>query len=198
MKKTFIFLFMLLFSGALLAQPIFNAGLKAGLNNSKVTFRTSEFTSESVTRAHFGAFARLGWGMLYIQPEAYYIAKGGRVIDPDASAIERVTRFDFNNIDVPILLGIRILDGEMANLRAMAGPVFSLMLSKKIEPEDLLDRQFYNDNYYGFQYGLGVDFRNLFLDARMEHGTSRLYQQPLEGINGRNQTFMITFGLKIL
>jgi hypothetical protein len=198
MKKTFIFLFMLLFSGALLAQPIFNAGLKAGLNNSKVTFRTSEFTSESVTKAHIGAFARLGWGMLYTQPEAYYSAKGGRVIDPDASAIERVTRFNFNNLDVPILLGVRILDGQMANLRAMAGPVFSLMLSKKIEPEDLLDREFYNDNYYGFQYGLGVDFRNLFLDARMEHGTSTLYQQPLQGISGRNQTFMITFGFKIL
>jgi hypothetical protein len=198
MKRTFIFLFMLLFSGALLAQPIFNAGLKAGLNNSKVTFRTSEFNSESVTKAHIGAFARLGWGMVYIQPEAYYIAKGGRVVDPDASIFEKAARFDFNNIDVPILFGVRILDGEMANLRAMAGPVFSLMLSKKIEPEDLLDRQFYNDNYYGFQYGLGVDFRNLFLDARMEHGTSRLYQQPLHGIDGRNQTFMITFGFKIL
>jgi hypothetical protein len=66
MKKTFIFLLMLLFSGALMAQPIFNLGLKAGLNNSKVTFRTSEFNSESVTKAHFGAFGRFGWGMLYL------------------------------------------------------------------------------------------------------------------------------------
>jgi hypothetical protein len=198
MKKTFIFLLMLLFSGALMAQPIFNLGLKAGLNNSKVTFRTSEFNSESVTKAHFGAFGRIGWGMLYIQPEAYYIAKGGRVIDPNASAAERVTRFDFNNIDVPLLFGVRILDGQMANLRAMAGPVFSFMTSQKIEPEDLLDTQFYKSNYIGYQYGLGVDFRNLFLDARMEHGATKLYEQPLRGIDGRNQTFMITVGFKIL
>ena len=198
MKKTFILVFMLLFSGALMAQPIFNLGLKAGLNNSKITFRASEYTSESVTKAHFGAFARLGFGMLYVQPEAYYSAKGGRVIDPRASAVERVTRFDFNNIDVPFLFGVRILNGQMANLRAMAGPVFSFMTSNKVEPEDLLDSKFYKDHYYGFQYGVGVDFRNLFLDARMEHGTSKLYQQPLEGIDGRNQTFMITFGFKIL
>jgi hypothetical protein len=198
MRKTFIFLFMLLFSGSLIAQPIFNLGLKAGLNNSKVTFRASEFDTESVTKAHVGAFARLGWGMLYLQPEAYYSAKGGRVIDRDATAGERVTRFDFNNIDIPLLLGVRILDGKVANFRAMAGPVFSFMLSQKIEPEDLLDRQFYKDNYVGLQYGLGVDFGNLFLDARMEHGASKLYEQPLRGINGRNQTFMLTFGVKLL
>jgi hypothetical protein len=198
MKRTFIFLIMLLLSGALMAQPIFTLGLKAGLNNSKVTFRTSEFSTESVTKAHVGAFARMGWGMLYLQPEAYYSAKGGRVIDSDATAVERVTRFDFNNIDIPLLFGVRVLDGGLGNLRAMAGPVFSFMLSQKIEPEDLLSSQFYKNNYVGFQYGLGVDFRNLFLDARMEHGASKLYEQPLRGIDGRNQTFMLTFGFKFL
>jgi hypothetical protein len=38
----------------------------------------------------------------------------------------------------------------------------------------------------------------LFLDARMEHGATKLYEQPLRGIDGRNQTFMITVGFKIL
>lgn len=198
MKKTFLFMLALLFSATLMAQPIFNAGLKAGINNSKVTIRASEFSSESVTKVHFGAFARLGWGMIYLQPEAYYSAKGGRVIQSDVSPAERVTRFDFNNIDVPLLLGVRVLDGGMANLRVMAGPVFSFMTSQKIEPEDLLNSDFYKDNYVSFQYGLGVDFRNLFLDARMEHGAAKLYEQPVAGIDGRNQTFMLTLGFKIL
>jgi hypothetical protein len=189
---------MLLISGALMSQPIFNLGLKAGLNNSKVTFRTSEFTTESVTKAHFGAFARLGWGMLYLQPEAYYSAKGGRVIDSNTTALGRITQFDFNNIDIPLLLGVRVLDGRVANLRAMAGPVLSFMLSQKIEPQYLLTPQFYKDNYVGFQYGLGVDFGNMFLDARMEHGATTLYAQPARGFNGRNQTFMLTFGFKFL
>jgi hypothetical protein len=197
MRKSFIFILSLLFSGALMAQPIFNLGLKAGINNSKVTLKPSGYDSESVTKAHFGAFGRFGWGMVYLQPEVYYSAKGGRVIERDATAVDRVSRFDFNNVDIPLLFGVRVLDGGMANLRAMAGPVFSLMTSKKIEPEHLLNSQFYKDNYFGFQYGLGVDFRNLFLDARMEHGAGKLYQQPVHGINGRNQTFMITVGFKI-
>ncbi len=198
MKKTFILMLAILFSGVLAAQPIFDLGLKAGLNNSKVTFDTHDYSSESVVKAHIGAFARIGWSRMYLQPEVYYSAKGGEVIEQNVNPIQRASRFDLSTVDVPLLVGAKVLKGGFGNLRVMAGPVFCYMTSKKLDAENLLDKQYYNDHYLGYQYGVGVDFLSFFLDARMEHSINRFYYQPPEGLDGKVRTFMLTFGIKIL
>ncbi|MFW6370119.1 MAG: porin family protein [Bacteroidota bacterium] len=198
MKRTFILMLALLFSGALMAQPIFDVGLKAGLNFSKVSMSSDDYNSESVTKAHIGAFGRIGWARMYLQPEVYYSAKGGRVIESGVNPIVRAAQFDFSTVDVPVLLGIKVLKGGPANLRVMAGPVFCLMTSKKMDSDELLERQYYNDHYLGYQYGVGVDFLNFFVDARMEHSINRLYYQSAEDLGGKARTFMITAGFKIL
>jgi hypothetical protein len=197
MKKFILILMFFVPSIALLAQPVLDLGVKAGINNSKVTFKKSEFSSESIVKTHIGAFARVGFGNIYLQPEAYFIAKGGDVLESGPSASERVARFDYNNIDVPLLLGIKVLDGDRSNLRIMAGPVFSIMASKDIDDHDNFSREYLEDHYFGFQYGIGVDFLNFFLDARMEHGANNLYSYPGGGLDGKNQTFMVTAGFKI-
>jgi hypothetical protein len=198
MKKFILSFLFLVPSIAILAQPMLDIGIKAGVNNSKVTFKKSEFTSESILKTHIGAFGRLGWGRVYIQPEAYFSAKGGEVLEGVSGVKSTVARFDFNNIDVPVLLGVKVIKGGMANVRVMAGPVFSIMISKDIEDHDRFTTQYLKDHYYGFQYGVGVDVWSFFLDARMEHGANNLYYNPNMGINGRNSTFMVTLGFKIL
>lgn len=197
MKKLFTFLLAILFSGALMAQPIFDLGIKAGLNSSKITLNASEFSSESVVKTHIGAFSRVGWSRVYLQPEIYYSAKGGKVIESGVTPVDRASSFDYSTVDVPVLLGIKILKGGAANLRIMAGPVFSLMTSRDLDSDNLLDEQFYKDSYFGYQYGAGVDFLNFFLDARMEHTGDKFYHQPAADLNGKNRTFMITLGFKI-
>src|SRR5690554_6887148 len=119
MKKLFILLVAVMFSGSLMAQPILNLGIKAGLNSSKVSLNTSDFSSESVVKAHFGAFGRVGWSNVYLQPEVYYSSKGGKVLERGASAAERATSFDYSTVDIPVLLGVKILKGSAANLRVM-------------------------------------------------------------------------------
>lgn len=198
MRKTFILMLAILFSGALMAQPIFNLGIKAGVNNSKVTFNTSDYTSESVLKTHIGAFGRLGWSRLYLQPEVYYSAKGGKVLEGGVNPVIRAAQFDYSTVDVPLLLGVKVLKGGAANLRVMGGPVFCLMTSKGIDAGDVLEKQYYNDHYFGYQYGVGVDFLSFFLDARMEHAGNRFYYDASEGLEGKNRTFMISVGFKIL
>ena len=196
MKQLIIITIFLMSSVVLVAQPTFDLGIKAGINNSKVTFRASEYNSESIVKTHFGAFGRLGWGRIYVQPEAYFSSKGGEVFE-EGSPSERAGRFDYSNIDIPLLLGVKVINGGMGNVRVMAGPVFSIMTSNKIDGNDLLNKQYYEDNYFGYQYGIGVDVSNFFIDARMEHG-GELYKHPTLDIDGKNQTFMITVGFKIL
>ncbi len=193
MKKITILGLLLLFLGSLSAQPIINLGLKAGVNNSKITANFNEFDSESILKMHVGAFARLGYGRIYVQPEAYFIAKGGKL---ESNVTDMITRFDFNNVDVPVLLGAKVLDGTTANLRIMAGPVFSFMTSNDVYGDTRFTTQYFKDHYFGFQYGIGIDFWNFFLDARIEQGSNNLYESP--NLNSKNRSFMVSLGFKLL
>ncbi len=193
MKKALFSILILLFTTSVIAQPTFDVGVKAGVNNSKITIDLNDYNAESVLKMHVGAFGRVGWSRVYVQPEAYFSAKGGEI---SARAFENITRFDFNNIDVPVLLGVKVLKGGAANLRVMAGPVFSFITSSDLDPDNIFDQGHYEDNYYGFQYGIGMDFLSFFLDARMEHGSNDLYYHP--NYTMKNRTFMITVGFKII
>lgn len=191
MKKLTALSFLFLFVISVSAQPFFDLGLKAGLNNSKVTLDKNQINSESITKYHVGAFGRLGIGKIFVQPEAYFSAKGGEL---DGSALEVASQFDFNTVDVPVLLGIKIIDGERANVRITGGPVFSFLTSKKVGGDELLDPDYYKDSYIGLQYGVGADLFGFTLDLRMEN-SSNMYEQM--NFDGKNKTFMISLGYKI-
>ena len=192
MKKLILSFTAIVFSAALSAQPSFDLGLKTGLNNSKFTLNRDEISAESILKYHIGAFGRVGFGKIFIQPEAYFSAKGGKL---DGNFFDVATQFNFNVVDVPLLAGI--IDGERANVRLQAGPVFSVLTSNKIDGDDLLDPDYYKSNYFGFQYGIGADVFGFTLDLRMENGSNKLYQQPDPDLNGKNNTFMISVGYKI-
>ncbi len=193
MKKILFSLSFLMFTTVIFAQPIIDVGIKAGVNNSKITASLDEFTSESIVKMHVGAFARVGYGRVYVQPEVYFSAKGG---DLNSSLSSTVTKFDFNNVDVPMLLGVKVINGGGANLRVMAGPVFSFMTSNDVDGDTRFTSLYFKDHYFGYQYGIGVDVWNFFLDARIENGTNNLYSSP--DLASKNRTFMVSLGFKIL
>jgi hypothetical protein len=194
MKRIIFSLLFFVFSSSVIAQSSFDLALKAGLNNSKVTFKKSEINAESIIKYHVGAFARIGFGRIFVQPEAYFSAKGGKL---EGEALDIASSFNFNSIDVPLLLGVKIIDGERANLRLMGGPVFSVLTSNKIEGDDLLEPEYYKDNYIAFQYGVGADLMGFTIDFRMENGANIYKHQVNSDLNGKNSTFMISLGYKI-
>ncbi len=194
MRKLTVLSMLLLLAVTISAQPIFNLGIKAGLNNSKMTFKKDEINSESITKYHVGAFGRLGVGNVFVQPEAYFSAKGGEL--EKGSAIAAASQFDFNTVDIPLLLGVKVIDGERANIRVMAGPVFSFLTKHDVDGDQVLDPEYYKDNYVGLQYGVGADILGFTLDLRMEN-SSDIYKHMNSEFNGKNQTFMISLGYKI-
>ena len=195
MKKLIVPILFLLISVVSFAQPKFDLGLKAGFNSSKISFNVNDYTSESISKAHFGAFGRVGWGKFFVQPEVYYSSKGGDV-NFDSGVLDAVKSIDYSTVDVPVLLGFDLFKVSVVNLHIIGGPLFSFVTKSSINGDTDFSKEYIENHYMGFQYGLGVDVWFLTFDARMEHGSKKLFSNP--EFEGSNRTFMLTVGFKIL
>ncbi len=193
MKKLAISALLVLLTINLFAQFKFDFGIKGGVNFSKLSLNAEDYSAESVTKTHLGAFTRFGWERIFIQPELYFSGKGGDVSD---NVFNTVTSFDFKTFDIPVLLGFRVIKRKPFDLHITAGPVFSKITSEDISSSDWFNQAFYNNSYIGIQYGLGIDILFFTFDARMENGLSEFYSQP--GVSGKNNTFMLSLGFKFL
>lgn len=170
-----------------------NLGLKAGYSSSKITTSLDQFNDGSVNNFLVGAFVRINMGKIYLQPEGYFATKGGILKDVDLMSEESL---DLKTIDVPVLLGYKLIKLPAFNLRINAGPVFSFITDKDGSTTDTqfnLDKV--KDNYVGIQYGAGVDFLFLSLDARMENSFGDIYS---DAGKEKSKLFMVTLGIKFL
>jgi hypothetical protein len=193
MKKLFLSALFVALTVSLFAQVNFDLGIKGGVNFSKISFDIDDYSAESVTKTHLGAFGRIGWNRIFIQPEIYFSSKGGSL---EQGLVPTVESFDFKTFDIPLLLGVRAIKGKVFDLQFVAGPVFSNITSNDLTLDDVFDSSFYNNRYFGIQYGIGVDVLFMTLHARMENGLGEFYSQP--DYAGKNQTFMISLGFKFL
>ncbi len=194
MKKLLFTIVYLVIVLSLSAQVNFDLGVKGGVNFSKMSFDEDDYSAESVTKTHFGAFGRIGWDRVFIQPEVYFSGKGGDLYNLE----KELTTVDFKTVDVPLLLGVKLIKGKVFDLHIVGGPVFSGITSKDVSDGSLLNEEYYNNHFFGIQYGVGIDVLFLTLDARMENGLGELYSDPTVGGKGKNQTFMISLGFKFL
>lgn len=191
MKKLTIIGLLALFALTGNAQNFFDAGLKAGINTSKISTTIDNYTPETINNYLFGAFARINMWRIYIQPEAYFNSKGGEYIDKlDASTINS---FNLKTIDVPALVGFKIINQEALNLRVMAGPVFSFVTDKSVKGQFTEDKL--KDNFFGWQYGAGIDFLFISLDVRKETYSDDIYASP--DFNTKKGNFVVSLGIKL-
>lgn len=191
MRKLLLVIIFAVLTVSSFAQFTFDLGVKGGVNFSKISFDVEDYSAESVTKTHFGAFARLGGERVFVQPEFYFSGKGG---DVSSDIMETAASFDYKTMDIPVLLGFRLINGKSFDLHVLGGPVFSNITSQDVKGDNLADKSFYENNYYGIQYGLSIDVLFLTLDARMENGLSDFYKQS--ETSGKNQNFMISVGFR--
>ncbi|MCF6356819.1 MAG: PorT family protein [Draconibacterium sp.] len=192
MKKIIVPILFLLLSVISFAQPKFDLGIKGGINTSKISLNVDDYNSESILKYHIGAFGRIGWNRIFVQPEMYFSKKGGG-IELNSNVLATAASFDFNTFDAPLLLGFNVIKGSTVSFHIVAGPVFSFITKSGVSGN--LSEEYFEDHYIGVQYGLGIDVLFLTFDARMEHGGT-VYSKP--EIEGKNNTFMLSVGFKFL
>ncbi len=194
--KNLLFSLILLFSATIIhAQPCFDLGIKGGTTLSELHFNNLNYTKENILSYHAGAFSRIGWGRIYVQPEVYFNSRGGELKSTGSLANDLITNFDFSSVDVPVLAGIKLVKGDFFNVRVMGGPMFGFLTSSDVEPSPQFSREYFKDHFYGWQYGLGFDLWFITLDARIEHSRNSVYQS--DDFTTRNNLFLISAGIKL-
>lgn len=195
MKK--LFFLMLFISGSLLAQaqlvPGFTFGPKIGATFSKFTIDQAQISDELKTTFHYGVFVRMG-ETIYFQPELNVMTRNANLERLDQSGSIKMT-----SLDLPLLLGVRVLNLELMNVRAMAGPVASMTVNKKVKLSDVdldLKKNDLKNLNWGLQFGAGVDAFIFSLDLRYEIGLNDV--SKLNDFDFKNNMFTLALGIKLM
>ncbi len=189
MKRTIFTLAALLITW-LFASAQFNFGIKGGYNSSlnlenistvqSGTYDLNRVAGELKNGFHGGVFIRVG-GKIYVQPELLYGLQKKNfqltILDATNPSLPIDKFVTFSTIDVPVLIGYKLVDGKIFNIRAFAGPKFKLNAGSKFSFENIqnLDEQTLKNDLggefknasVGLELGAGVDLFMFTLDARL-------------------------------
>ena len=218
--KKLIFVAVLLLSVSFTFAQL-NFGIKAGYSSSLGMNDLGEVTSgsynlksagaEVANGFHFGAFARLG-EKLYLQPELLY-GMEKKSYDMTVSDANNSAQTTFNKtvnvstVDIPLLVGYKVLDLKLANLRVFAGPKFRLNAGSSLDYKVVSGGGFTQANFVddvkaaqvGLEAGFGVDVLMLALDFRY-NVIGNMYKTKLNTVTIDNipaNNFVISLGWKI-
>lgn len=201
------------------ASAQFNFGVKGGYNSSlnldnvsavpSGTYTLNNVSGELANGFHAGVFARFDVGnKIYLQPELLYALQNKRynltlqdATNPSFTVDKFVT---FSTIDVPVLVGYKIVDLKLFNLRAFLGPKFRLNAGSSLDFKNLSSGATLNENELkgefrnaalGLEVGAGVDLFMFTIDARLNL-IGDVYQAKWQTKPDLNSNFVISLGWK--
>ena len=201
-KLTFIFI---LFMASGFAFGQFSIGPKIGYNTSKLTTNADQITSDLSNNFNFGVFVRLG-SKIYLQPEVNWLTRGGVFKKPQIGDVKPINQeVEMKTIEIPVILGWRIINLGVGNIRILAGPSASIVTNTTVSTSDA--NNFINpikeadveDMIWGFNVGAGADILMFTLDVRYQMGINEVIKKVEDfDINSKNNLFSVSLGWKIL
>ncbi|MDP5091760.1 MAG: PorT family protein [Polaribacter sp.] len=199
MVKRFLFIVVFTVGFVQLSNAQIDFGIKGGLNynnNGDATFSTAGNDlingAQSKSGFHAGVWFRgkipvIG---LYLRPEIVYTQVKSEYVYNNIS-----TAYDFKKIDVPILLGKKVLG--IGNV--FIGPSFQYIVDDNFSFSGVTTDEF--DKFsVGLQMGFGIELGSLGLDVRWERGLSNTEANFVDNntnINIDNRTNQIIFGVSL-
>jgi Outer membrane protein beta-barrel domain len=190
------------------AQSPINVGIKAGVNLSTININSDVDGFEDVNidgglGLVAGGFVRINLGKISIQPEVLYSQK--KFSEPGENGDSEI-EYTINEIDVPVLIGIDLVDAKVFKLRLVGGPMISLNIDNKIESGDFsfssdeLDNAF-EEAKFGYVVGLSADVTKLTFDLRYNGQLSDTFSDDFTGtsdITTKTSWVQFTVGFKFL
>lgn len=201
MKKLLLVLVIVALGSVSKAQDMFSLGPKIGYNSNTLTNNLDSINTGIQNSFQIGAFIRVG-SKVYFQPEVNYQLMNGTMNKSIGSTIlsQGIT---IHSIKVPALIGIKLVNKGVVNLRVMAGPTVTFLYDKKLDPMhmgELWPIQSVDDlknSIWSVQMGAGLDVLFMTLDVRYEFGVDNIYNGSSD-LKMRNNIFNVSLGVKLL
>ena len=177
MKKIILLIAFFIAANMTFAQIHF--GPKIGYNTSKLSVDKADIKTDLKNSFQFGAFVRFGKKVV-IQPEINFLTQGGLFKTPEITSLSPFEQeVNLKTIQIPVLVGYRLIDLKVANIRVMGGPVASIVTNTEIENKvdsyiaPIKDADL-KDMIWSFQIGAGVCFHMFTLDVRYNIGLNKI------------------------
>jgi hypothetical protein len=162
---------------------------------------------------------RLKFGKTFLQPELLYsVQKGKTTFDATQVSTTNTTtslegavtqHMDVKSVQVPLLLGVKVLDLKVASVNLMTGPAMSFILDGseitlnktdgvEVDPS-LYDPSNFKNNTWDWQLGAGVDVAMLSFDVRYAWGLTNVSEgNPAKiGFKNKGNTLTLSLGIRL-
>ena len=162
-------------------KEIFAFGPKLSVNVANECHKRA-YKTKFTPGADLGLFFRFSPGRLYIQPEINYHIRNTK--DVIIGMEEPYIKYETHHLDIPVLIGIKVIDFKFLKLRFFAGPEFNMRFKG------------YMDDYFhqlGIIAGLGVDVWRFTVDASYSFLG---YIYPHRTLYNRSNVFKVGIGFK--
>ena len=211
MKKTILILLLGLMPFGLFAQGFFSFGPKVGWNSDKLTTHFADYVKDFKSGFQAGLFCSLKVKRVYLQPEVYFSIKRGALQTSFWDPLNQGTKLSVSQsvslktVDVPILLGFKLLDLEAVRLRLWGGPVASYLLNKEYtlsingeNHSDVITEADFKNAVWSAQLGVGLDVLMLTFDVGYDFGLSHFANlRNLYDLDLSNNMFFCSIGWRI-
>jgi len=184
-------------ASAQLASPI-SVGVHGGWSSTMIDIKhpsISNIKSSAEGGYMLGVFGRLNLGKLYIQPELNYVRRKGAVEIPGSTQGSKIASdLTYSSIDIPILLGYKIIKLPLFNIHLFAGPVASFSTSSlNFVKESLKQDLGASTAIWNIKMGGGIEFWKMNLDIDYEMGLKDFTKEIKAP-----KIFNITLGLRLI
>lgn len=201
MKKILLLLTVAFFlSGATYSQ--FALGVKLGYNANKLSTNLDSIKSQFNHGFHVGVWSHLG-KRFYVAPEILYSMSGAIFSeDGDPSLTGWKQKITIGSVDVPVMLGFKIVHSKAITWRIELGPEASFTINKKIKEESsvtgpITESSLKDVNWY-IMGGTGIDVLFLAFDIRYKYGLNAMIEDVQNWqFDSHNGMFLISVGFKI-
>ena len=135
MKKYLLFLAVALFA-ANVSFGQFALGVKLGYNANKLSTNLDSIKTQFNSGFHVGIWTHLG-KRFYVAPELLYTMSGAVFSEEGKlSTTGWKQKINIGSVDIPVLLGFKIIHSDAITWRIELGPEASFIVNKKIKEQN--------------------------------------------------------------
>ncbi len=141
----------------------------------------------------FGGYLRFG-GNVYLQPGIFWHRKGVKLQTVQEIQDQHEFHNDVSSIQVPMLIGVILINSQSVILRANGGGFADFITSVQSNP--LFTKDDLRKTAYGVRVGAGVDLFNLTSDIGYDYQLSKFFEDRI-GSDAKLSGWFFTVGLKL-